>query len=116
MSLFKQAMEDIVMLKKYCEADGEGGSDTKGWKADTVFQAAIVPIDSHEKETAKQKGTKCRYRVITDKQMKLGYHDVLLRVKDGKTLRVTEGLSDLETPESAALAMRTVYAEEWSLA
>ena len=116
MSLLKKAMEDIVMLKKYGEADGEGGSDTKGWSAEFVFRAAIVPIDSRETETAKQRGTKSRYRVITDKQVKLGYHDVLLRVQDGKTLRVIDDLSDVQTPGAAALSVRIVYAEEWSLA
>ena len=46
----------------------------------------------------------------------LYYHDVIKRLSDGKIFRITSDGDDKATPKSASLNMRSVSAEEWSLA
>jgi hypothetical protein len=45
----------------------------------------------------------------------LDFHDVIMRIADGKIFRITSDGDDNKTPKSATLDMRQVSAEEWSL-
>ena len=113
-SLLQEAMEPCVILNKQTEADGYGGYTTT-WAEGAEFDAAIVFDTSMEARTAQKQGVTSMYTVTTSKALTLEYHDVFRRVRDGKIFRVTSDGDDRFTPASAALDMRQVTAEEWSL-
>lgn len=115
MSLFENAMTDVVMLEKRRESDGEGGFITS-WAEGAAFKAAITFDTSMEARTAEKQGVTNLYTVTTHKAALLEYHDVFKRLSDGKIFRVTSDGDDKATPPSAGLNMRQVTAEEWVLA
>ena len=114
MSLLDEAMESCTMLDRRTAPDGYGGIITT-WTDGAVFNAAIVFDSSIEARTAAVQGVKALYTVTTNKSVNLQYRDVFRRGSDSKIFRVTSDGDDKKTPNSAALNMRQVTAEEWSL-
>lgn len=115
MSLLSEAMTSCVMLNKRTQADGYGGYITT-WEDGAEFKAAIVLDTSMQARIGEKQGVTALYTVTTSKALNLQYHDVFRRVEDGKIFRVTSDGDDKKTPKSASLDMRSVSAEEWSLA
>ena len=114
MSLLSEAMETCTMIDRTTAPDGYGGIITT-WLDGAAFQAAIVLDSSMQARTAAVQGVTSLYTVTTKKNINLQYHDVFRRGSDGKVFRVTSDGDDKKTPGSAALNMRQVSAEEWSL-
>lgn len=114
MSLLTDAMETCVILDKTTVSDGRGGVISQ-WTDGASFQAAITYDASIEGRTAAVQGVTALYTVTTHKDINLQYRDVFRRMSDGKLFRVTTDGDDKKTPRSAALDMRQVNAEEWSL-
>lgn len=114
MSLLESAMEDVVMLNKQTEPDGEGGFITN-WVESAKFKAAITFDSSMESRIAEKQGVTSRYTVTCPTNAKLEYRDVIKRLSDGKIFRITSDGDDKKTPESASFSFRQVSAEEWFL-
>ena len=114
MSLLSQSYEDVVLLEKRREPDGEGGFITN-WVENIVFKAAITFDSSMESRIAEKQGVSSRYTVTTGKGAKLDYHDVIKRLSDGKVFRITSDGDDKQTPKSASFQFLQVTAEEWWL-
>lgn len=114
MSLLSEAMESCTMLDKTTVPDGYGGFISQ-YVPGASFMAACPLMSSNEALVAAQMETKTRYNVLTNKSINLQYHDVFKRDRDGKIFRVTSDGDDDKTPESAALNVRKVQAEEWEL-
>jgi hypothetical protein len=114
MSLLSQSYEDVVLMDKRREPDGEGGFITD-WVESVVFQAAITFDTSMESRVAERQGVSSRYTVTTPKSAKLEYHDVIKRERDGKIFRITSDGDDKVTPGSASFQFAQVTAEEWVL-
>lgn len=114
MSLLSDAMEKCIYLNKQVTPDGYGGYTTV-WTEGAEFDAAIVFDTSIEARVAEAQGVTSRYTVTTSRALTLEYHDVFMRVKDGKIFRVTSDGDDKYTPQSASLDMRQVTAEEFTL-
>lgn len=114
MSLLSDAMETCTMLDKTTTEDGMGGF-IPSYKPGATFKAAIVFNTSLEARRAQAEGVKSLYTVTTSRAVTLEYHDVFMRTRDSKVFRVTSDGDDKYTPKSAALDMRQVTAEEWSL-
>lgn len=112
MSLLSEAMEKCIMLDKTTTSDGRGGFVTE-WSDGAEFDAAIVFDSSIQARAAEAAGVKALYTITTAKNVNLQYHDVLRRASDGKIFRVTSDGDDKKTPNSAALNMRQVTAEEF---
>lgn len=112
MSLLDNALTDCVMMDKTTEPDGYGG-EIKRWVDGAPFSAAIVFDSSMQARTAQAQGVSSLYTVTTRKNKQLEYHDVFRRLSDGKIFRVTSDGDDKYTPDTAALNMRQVTAEEW---
>lgn len=112
MSLLSESFESMVMMDKTRAPDGEGGFITT-WVEGAPFSAAVVFNSTMEARVAQVQGVKSLYTVTTRKNIKLEYHDVFRRVRDGKVFRVTSDGDDSFTPEKAHLNMRQVTAEEW---
>lgn len=114
MSLLDQAFEPCKRVHKTTEDDGYGGEITR-WVTGASFDAAITFDSSIEARTAQAQGVTSLYTVTTRKAKVLEYHDVFMRVSDGKYFRVTSDGDDKYTPISATLDMRQVTAEEWNI-
>lgn len=114
MSLLSDAMETCVMLNKTSVDDGYGG-ETTTWTVGASFQAALDFSTSMQARIAQASGVTNLYTVTTRKNKVLEYHDVFRRESDGQVFRVTSDGHDKKTPDSAALNMRQVSAEEWNL-
>lgn len=111
-SLLSNAMESCVMLHKTTVDDGYGGEITQ-WQEGASFDAAIVFDTSIQARNALALGVRSLYTVTTRKSKVLEYHEVFRRVSDGKIFRVTSDGDDKYTPNTAALDMRQVTAEEF---
>lgn len=114
MSLLSDALESCVMMDKRTEPDGYGGYTT-AYTEGAEFKAAIVFDASMEARTANKQGVTSLYTVTTTRALTLEYHDVFKRIRDGKIFRVTSDGDDKFTPQSTALDMRQVTAEEFRL-
>ena len=114
MSLIDEFKTTVCYLEKTRVPDGEGGFQTE-WKEGAKFSAAITFDTSIEARTAEKQGVTSVYTVTTSRAVILEYHDVFKRLYDGKIFRVTSDGDDKATPKSAALDMRQVTAEEWSV-
>lgn len=114
MSLLESAFEDVVLYEKVRRPDGEGGFFVE-WTEGATFKAAITFDNSLQGRMALSQGVRNVYTVTTKKSAKLDFHDVIMRISDGKIFRITSDGDDNHTPKSATLDMRQVSAEEWSL-
>lgn len=114
MSLLEKAYESCTMIDKTTQPDGYGGIETV-WTEGAVFDAAIVLDSSMQARVAAVQGVTSLYTVTTKKSINLQYHDVFRRESDKKIFRVTSDGDDKKTPNGAALNMRQVSAEMWTL-
>ena len=114
MSLLEMAMEECVILDKTTVKDGYGGVKTV-YVDGAPFDAAFSFNNSTEARVGAVQGANDRFQIITMKNIVLQYHDVIKRIKNGKTYRITSNGDDYATPASAALDARAVNAEEYEV-
>lgn len=114
MSLLDERMEECTMIDKTTVPDGYGGFNS-AWTDGATFKAAVILDSSMQARIAQAQGVTALYTVSTPKNINLQFHDVFRRVRDGKIFRVTSDGDDKATPNSAALNIRQVSAEEWTL-
>lgn len=115
MSLLDNAMTDFVEIITTATPDGLGGYVIE-YADGEKFKAAVRFDNSTQGKIAAAQGVTSLYTIITRKDYVLYYHDVIKRLSDGKIFRITSDGDDYKTPKSASLNMRSVSAEEWSLA
>lgn len=113
-SLYEKAMKKFIFLESHREPDGRGGFYTE-WHEGAEFSAAVAFDNSMQAKTAQKQGVTSVYTIYTKKAVEFEYHDVIKRLEDGKIFRITSNGKDKKTPESAALNMLAVSAEEWEL-
>lgn len=114
MLLYETMMEDCVMQDRTTTSDGLGGF-TSSWQDGAHFRAAIVKNQTIEALVAEKQGVTELYTITVDKGVTLDFHDVLKRVKDGLTFRVTSNIKDSQTPKVASFQFGQVTAERWDL-
>lgn len=114
MSLLSEAMEECLILDKRTLPDGYGGILVE-WVEGAPFNAALVLDTSLQAKIAEKQGVTGLYTVTTEKAINLQFHDVFVRIRDGKVFRVTSDGDDKHTPASSTLNMRQVSAEEFRL-
>lgn len=115
MSLLDEYMEDFAFMDRTHERDEEGNTLTI-WKESTAtFQAAFRFDNSIQAKRAQAEGVKDLVTIITKRDVTLDYNDVVKRVSDGTTYRITTNGKDNKTPNSASLNMRAVSAERWDI-
>lgn len=114
MLLLNEAMQEVILMEKRRNPDGEGGFITE-WIESVIFNAAITFDNSIQAKIAESQGVKSLYSVIVPKNAKLEYHDVIKRVSDGKIFRITSDGDDEVTPSRATFQFSKVSAEEWNL-
>lgn len=115
MSLIDDWKETCVLVEKKRVPDGEGGFVTD-WVNGASFMASIVLDSSTQAVIAEKQGMTKIYRVTTDKNAILDYHDVFRRMSDGEAFRVTSDGKDVQTPERSAITpFSQVTAERWDI-
>lgn len=114
MSLLSAFTEDFVRVTPVSKPDGSGGCQTV-WEEGERIRAAAVRDTSTEARIAEAAGTVSVYTVTTPRVVRLKFHDVIKRVRDGTVLRMTSGNGEKQTPSLTALDMAQCAAEEWRL-
>ena len=114
MSLIDCMMESCVFMVKKQEPDGSGGKKTV-WTDGEPLRAAITLDTSTEAQIAEAAGTVKTYTVSVSRSVCLKYHDVIKRLSDGKTFRITSDNADKKTPVCTALDIAQSTAEAWRL-
>ena len=113
MSLLSQAMEDVVLMEKKREPDGEGGF-IYDWEMGEEFTAAFDFQASMQAKAAEKQGVTGLWNILVKKETRLEFHNIFKRLSDGQVFRVTSK-DDKATPKSAGLDLRLISAEEWTL-
>lgn len=103
-----------VLMVKEQEPDGSGGKKTV-WKDGEQLMAAIVRDTSTEARIAEAAGTVEMYTITVSRSVHLKYHDVIKRISDGKTFRITSDNAEVKTPACTALDIAQSSAEAWRL-
>ena len=114
MSLLTEAFEEFKIMNKAIVDDGYGGT-TRDWTEGISIYGAMMLNTSTQSKIAESMGAIGAYTLTVRKNVLLDFHDVLKRVKDGKTFRLVNDSDDMKTPDSASLNMRQYSAEEWTL-
>lgn len=114
MSLIDTMKTGCVFLEKRIVPDGLGGYITT-WFDGAEFDAAIIKDSSIQARIAEKEGVTAVYTVTVDKTLQLEFHDVFRRKSDGQVFRVTNNITDSQTPRIATFQFGQVTAEEWVL-
>lgn len=115
MSLLNEYMETFAFMDKSHVSDGEGGYIITWTQSEATFDAAIRFDSSVQAKRAQAEGVRDLYTIITKKSTEIDFNDVVKRLSDGTTYRVTTNGKDKKTPASAGLNMRAVSAELWEI-
>lgn len=114
MNLLEEFGEDFAFMEKTRIPDGEGGMITT-WTEGARFRGAQrhdTTIVAQEAERAKTAST---YSFFVDKGIVLEMYDVVKRLRDGATFRITQPSGEDVTPASSWLNLTKVVAERWDL-
>lgn len=103
-----------VFMEKKQVPDGSGGHRTT-WEDGEPLKAAIVRDTSTEARIAEAAGTVEMYTVTVSRSVHLKYHDVIKRLSDGKTFRITSDNSEKKALPCTALSIAQSNAEAWRL-
>ena len=114
MSLIECMMVPCVFMVKTQVPDGSGGHVTT-WKDGDPLNAAIIRDTSTEARIADAAKTVESYTVTVSRSVHLKYHDVIKRLSDGKTFRITSDNAEVKTPVCTALDIAQSTAEAWRL-
>ena len=115
MSLLNEYMETFAFMDKSHVSDGEGGYTITWTQSQATFTAALRFDSSVQAKRAQAEGVRDLYTIITQKSTEIDFNDVVKRLSDGTTYRVTTNGKDKKTPASAGLNMRAVSAELWEI-
>jgi hypothetical protein len=107
-------MVPCVFMEQKRTPDGSGGYRT-AWEEGKTFKAAIIRDTSTEARIAEAAGTVEMYTVTVPRSVHLKYHDVIKRLPDGKTFRITSDNAEKKTPVCTALDIAQSTAEAWRL-
>ena len=107
-------MVPCVFMEQKKAPDGSGGNRTT-WEDGEQFRAAIIRDTSTEARIADTAGTVEMYTVTVSRSVRLKYHDVIKRLSDGKTFRITSDNAGKQTPVCTALDIAQSTAEAWRL-
>lgn len=114
MSLLDNMMEDFCFVEKTKVEDGAGGFITT-WKDGTTFRGVLTLDTTLEAKVAEKSGVSSVYTVTTRKATNLEYNDVIRRLSDRRTFRVTSDGGEVKPPSMAGLDMSQVSCEKWEL-
>lgn len=101
-------------MEKHRTPDGEGGFITS-WTEGADIQLVQKFDSTLEARRAEAEGVTSVYIFLAPKNCSLDYHDVVKRLTDGQTFRITTHANESVTPESASFNLTEIRAERWEL-
>lgn len=113
-TLLDSMTEECVLLEKRTVQTPTGGY-TPVWQDGVTFHAVIRKDSTLQARVAEKQGVKELYTIVVQKGFPLEYHDVIRRMKDGLTYRVTSNIADNEAPEKSSIKVGAVTAERWDI-
>lgn len=114
MSLLDEMMSDCVIVNKIKVSDGESGFVTT-YEDGPQIKAAIVLDSTITAKIAEQDGMKSVYTVTTNRANSLEFHDIIKRLSDGATFRITSDGEDKLSPNRSTIDIAQCSAEKWEL-
>lgn len=114
MSLIDNFMVECCRMIPDRAPDGEGGENVRYTDGER-FIAAVVYDDSAAARLAEKQGLSKTFTVTADRNINLRFHDVIKRLTDNKTFRITSDSDDNRTPLCASFSFSVCKAEEWEL-
>lgn len=114
MSLYEAMMTDCVLMEKVRQSDGLGGWTTV-WTEGISFKAAVLKNSTLQARIAEKEGFTESYTITVNRSTPLEFHDVVKRVSDGQTFRVTSNMKDNTSPTFSGIDFGQVTAERWVL-
>lgn len=107
--------EEFAFMDKTHTRDEEGNTITAWEQSEATFMAALRFDSSVQAKRAQAEGVQDLYTIVTGREVDLEFNDVVKRLEDGTTFRVTTSGKDNKTPRSASLNMRAVSAKVWEI-
>lgn len=114
MSLLKNMMERFCFVEHTKEPDGEGGF-VKTWNDGAEFDAAMVLDTTMQARVAEKQGVTSVFTITTSRNTLLEYNDVIRRLSDRQTFRITSNGKDKISPASGTIDISQATAEKWEL-
>jgi hypothetical protein len=105
--------EKMVLMERKVVNDGMGAYE-EVWADGVIFYGGINTDLSIETRIAEQQGLKSLYTITVDKNFPLAQHDVI-RLANGKIVRVTNDPNDIQTPAMADISFKQASAEKWEI-
>lgn len=114
MSLIEEFMETFVIMDQRRVPDGASGFITQ-WLEGAEVQLALTLDTTLEARRASQEGMNSSFKVYMNTASALGFHDVVKRIRDGQTFRLTSDATDKHVPKSSSLDLCMATAQRWEL-
>lgn len=114
MSLIDDFKVECCRMIPDSSPDGEGGANVRYTEGEHFF-AAVVLDNSTAARIAEKQGLSKTFNVTADREIGLRFHDVIKRLADNRTFRITSESSDARTPLCASFSFSVCKAEEWEL-
>ena len=111
--LWQRMMTECVHMIESDTDDSIGGT-VHSWSEGDSFDASIVKDRTVAARVAEKDGVTELYTITTNEPLR--FHDVIKRVEDGETFRVTSNDIDSKPPKEASFSFVQVQAERWVLA
>lgn len=113
-ALYEAMMQDFILMEKVRTPDGLGGWTT-AWTEGAEFKGALLKDNTLEARQAEKEGITEVYTVTVSRTFPLEFHDVIKRVSDGQTFRITSNVKDNTSPTFSSINFGQVSAERWTL-
>ena len=113
MSLLQEYSDTFQIYNATTSSDGMGGT-VSIFEKGLVFSASIYEDKEQQRDIANISTLARSYSIYIDKEVKLYYHDIIVRISDSRAFRVIADGFDKFTPVSSNLNLRKVRVEEWS--
>lgn len=114
MNLVEHMMEQFCFVEHTKQPDGEGGF-IKTWKDGAEFKASLVLDTTMQARIAEKQGVTAVFTITTTRNTLLEYNDVIRRLSDGQTFRITSNGKDKTSPKFGTLDISQATAERWEL-
>lgn len=114
MSLIDAMMTPCCLVEKTEVSDGEGGTMTE-WTEGKAFDAAVILENSTVATIADAIKETKTHTITVKNNTALKYGDIVKRLSDGATFKVTSESADRTAPPTSSLEISQVTAERWEL-
>lgn len=106
--------ENLRLMERRTTSDGMGGF-IESFVDGAEFQGAITTSNTIESRVAEKQGVTSLYIITVPLNVPIRYNDIVKRVVNNETFRVTSRPEDMTTPKVSNLEFKQVTAELFKL-